>query len=316
MNKIVVLQPKSEFNGDLQYRLGYSGEVEYVDSVREYSVEELIHLAKKADILAFNPDRMGGIEKVSSRLQELLEGIPNLKGLALNTWRTDYINKDYLKERKIVVSNTPNYYVEAIATQAVALLLGCARRIFLADRRTQKRKYRLELGREPRSLAVGIVGLGHVGERVAELCKGLGMSVSAYNRTPKRIENVRRADIDEILRGSDVIVLCLSTNEETIGFLSKERIPRIKNGAIVINMSDKKLVNEKAMADSLKSGKIDQYAYETESTHKSPLEGIETALAFKPFGGYTREALGRNREVWVRNIEDLSRGKPTNMVSL
>ena len=316
MNKIVVLQPKSEFNGDLQYRLGYSGEVEYIDSLKEYSVEELIHLTKKADILAFDPDRVGGIEKASSRLQDLLDGIPNLKGLALNTWRTDYINKDYLRERNIVVSNTPNYYVEAIATQTVALLLGCARRIFLADRRTQKRKYRLELGREPRSLSVGIIGLGHVGERVAELCKGLGMSVSAYNRTPKRIENVRRADIDEVLHNSDVSLLCLATNEETMGFLNKERIARIKNGAIVINVADKRLVNEKAIAEALKSGKIDQYAFEAESTHKSPLEGIETALAFKPFGGYTREALNRNREVWVRNIEDLSRGKPTNMVSL
>ncbi|HSV94734.1 MAG TPA: NAD(P)-dependent oxidoreductase [Spirochaetia bacterium] len=316
MNKIVVLQPKSEFNGDLQYRLGYAGEVEYIDSLREYSVEELIQLAKKADILAFDPDRVGGIEKASSRLQELLEGIPNLKGLALNTWRTDYLNKDYLRERNIVVSNAPNYYVEAIATQTVALLLGCAKRIFLADRRTQKRKYRLELGREPRSMSVGIVGLGHVGERVAELCKGLGMTVSSYNRTPKRIENVRRENVDDVLHSSDVVLLHLAYNEETAGFLSKEKIARIKNGAIVINMADKRLVSEKYMAEALKSGKIDQYAYETESTHKSPLEGIETALAFKPFGGYTREALNRNREVWVRNIEDLSRGNPTNKVSL
>jgi len=146
--------------------------------------------------------------------------------------------------------------------------------------------------------------------------KGYLNSVSSYNRTPKRIENVRRENIDDVLHSSDVVLLHLAYNEETAGFLSKEKIARIKNGAIVINMADKRLVSEKYMAEALKSGTIDQYAYETESTHKSPLEGIETALAYKPFGGYTREALNRNREVWVRNIEDLSRGKPTNMVIL
>lgn len=316
MNNIVVLQPKSEFSDALQDTLTRLGEVTYIDSLREYSLEELIPLVKKADILAFDPDCVGGLEKAQSRLQTLLESMPNLKGLALNTSGFDYLNKEYLKERGIVVSNAPYYYVEAIAQHTIALLTGCAKRIFLADRRTQKRKYRLELGLEPRSLSVGIIGLGHIGERVVKLAQGLDICVSAYNRSTKPMEHIRRRTVDEILHTSDAILLHLALNEETTGFLSKERIARIKEGAIVINTADRRLVDERAMAEALRSGKVDQYCFEAESTKGSPLEGIETALAFKPFGWYTREALQRNREIWVKNITELCRGNPKNMVSL
>lgn len=316
MNNIVVLQPKSEFSEELQRRLARLGEITYTDSKREYLLDELIKLVKKADILGFDPDCVGGVEKAPSRLQTLLESMPSIKGLALNTSGYDYINKEYLKKRNIIVSNTPYYYVEAIAQQTMAFLIGCAKRIFLADRRTQKRKYRLELGREPRSLSVGIIGLGQVGERVAQLAQGLGASVSAYNRTLTRMQFVRRGTVGEVLGTSDAILIHLAYNEETKGFLSKERISLIKEGTIVINMADRRLVDEKAMAEALKSGKVDQYVFETESTHGSPLEGIETALAFKPFGWYTKEALNRNKELLVKNIEGLTRGAPSNKVSL
>ena len=317
MNKnIVVLQPKSEFSEQLQDTLSRLGDITYIDSLREYPLEELIRLAKKADILAFDTECVGGVEKAQSRLQTLLEAMPNLKGLTLNTSGYDYINKDYLRERNIMVTNTPYYCVEAIAQHSISLLTGCAKRIFLADRRTQKRKYRLELGREPSHLSVGVIGLGRIGERVVKLCQGLGMSVSAYNRTRKPMEHVRRRPIDDLLNKSDVILLHLAINEETTGFLSKERIGLIKKGAIVINMVDPKLVDEKAMAKALKSGRVDQYAYEKESTNGSPLKGIETALAFKPFGWYTKESLNRNKEIWVKNIAGLCREQPTNKITL
>lgn len=314
--KIVVLCPQSEFSEALQARLSRLGEITYTDSKREYLLDELVKLVKKAEILGFDPDCVGGVEKAQSRLQTLLESMPNIKGLALNTAGYDYINKEYLKKRNIVVSNAPYYYVEAIAQQTIAFLLGCTKRIFLADRRTQKRKYRLELGRETRSLSVGIIGLGHVGERVAQLAQGLGMSVSAYNRTLTHMQFVRRRTVGEILGTSNAILIHLALNEKTTGFLSKERITLIREGAIVINMAHRSLVDEEAMAEALKTGRVDQYCFEAESIKGSPLEGIETALMFKPFGWYTKEALNRNKELLVKNIEGLTRGKPTNNISL
>ena len=167
-----------------------------------------------------------------------------------------------------------------------------------------------------KSITVGVIGLGHIGERVAKLCQGLGMSVSAYNRTPTRMEFVHRRNLDEILHNSDVILLHLALNEETKGFLSEEKINKIKEGAIVINTANRLLVNERDMANSLKMGRIDQYCFEADSVNGSPLKDIETAIAFKPFGWYTKEALNRNKEIWVKNIAGLCREQPTNRIAL
>ncbi len=314
--KIVVLSPQSEFSEELQDTLSRLGEVAYTDSKREYPLDELIKLVKHADILAVDLDNIGGIKKAPERLMELLEAMPNIKGVALNTSAYDYIDEAYCKSRNIIVSNTPYYLEEAIAEFTITLLLGCAKRVFLADRRTQKRKYRLEMGREIRSMSVGIIGLGHIGEKTARLAQGLGASVSAWNRTHKRMEHVVPKSLDELLYRSDAILLHLAFNEETADFLSKERIARIREGAIVINMVDRRLVDETAMANALRSGKVDQYCFETESVKGSPLEGIETALAFKPFGFYTKEALERNKELLVKNIAGLIRGAPSNRLSL
>lgn len=315
--RATIFCPKEEFKQEWQYKLSGVGEVIYTDSRREYPLEELIKLCKKSEILAFDPDNIGGFEKAPARLIKLLEAMPNIKGLALSTTAFGYIDKEYCKKRNIIVTNVPYYSTESVAEHTLAMILGCAKRIFLADRRTQKRKYRLEMGRELRSMRVGIIGLGHIGTRTAELCKAVGAHVITWNRTIKRMEHIaRQAKPEDLLVKADVVVLHLAENEETKLFLSKERVNMLKKGAIVINTADRSLVDEKAMAEVLKSGRVDQYCFEGESLKKSPLEGIETAIMFKGFGWFTKEALERNKEIWVNNIVGIAKGRPHNPVSL
>ena len=98
----------------------------------------------------------------------------------------------------------------------------------------------------------------------------------------------------------------LPNTEENKKFLSKEKISHLQEGTIIINLSGRDLVDEKAMSEALKTGKVAQYAFEAESMGHSPLEGIETALMFKPFSRYTRESMARNRYEWVKNIANLA----------
>ncbi len=315
--KITIFSPKSEFTEDQQFKLADVGEVIYTESRDEYPLEKLIKLCKDSEILAFDPDNIGGFEKTPARLVKLMDAMPNIKGLALSTTAFGYVDKDYCKKRNITVTNVPYYSSESVAEHTLGLILGCVKRIILTDRRTQKRKYRLEMGRELRSLTVGIIGLGHIGTRTAELCQAVGANVIIWNRTAKRMEHVaREALVESLLSKADVVVIHLAENEETKHFLSKERIERMKDGAIVVNTADRSLVDEKAMAVALKSGKVDQYCFEGESLAKSPLEGIETALLFKGFGWFTKEALERNKEIWVNNIVGVAKGKPHNPISL
>lgn len=315
--RVTIFSPKSEFSEELQYKLSGVGEVVYTESREEYPLEKLIKICKNSEILAFDPDNIGGFEKTPARLAKLMDAMPKIKGLALSTTAFGYVDGAYCKKRNVVVTNVPYYSTESVAEHTLGLILGCVKRILLTDRRTQKRKYRLEMGRELRSMTVGVIGLGHIGTRTAELCKAIGANVIAWNRTLKRMEHIaRQSTVEELLSKSDVVVLHLAENKETKHFLSKERIKGIKDGAIVINTADRSLVDEKAMAEVLKSGKVDQYCFEGESLKKSPLEGIETALLFKGFGWFTKEALERNKEIWVNNIVGLAKGKPYNPISL
>lgn len=310
--KITILTPKTEFTKAQQERLARLGEVVYTESREEYPMDKLIELSKDSDILAFDPDNIGGFEVAPKRLVKLLDAMPKIKGLALSTTAFGYVDLDYCKKRNITVTNVPYYSTESVAEHTLALLLGCAKRIFLTDRRTQKGKYQLVEGFELKGKALGVIGLGHIGSRVAELGLAIGMKVIAWNRTPKQKKGVEMKSLDKVLAESDAVCIHLAENEETRSFLSKEHIAQLKDGVIVVNTADRSLVDEEAMAKALKSRKVNSYALEAEDLTSPPLGGVKNAFLFKGFGWYTKEALERNKEIWVDNIEGIIRGKPPN----
>lgn len=83
---------------------------------------------------------------------------------------------------------------------------------------------------------------------------------------------------------------------------------------MIVNTASRELVDEKALAQALKSGVVDSYALEAEDLTSPPLGKLENAFLFKGFGWYTKEALARNKEIWVNNIIGLARGKPVNQI--
>ncbi|OQX50823.1 hypothetical protein B5M47_02900, partial [candidate division CPR3 bacterium 4484_211] len=159
--KITILAPKTEFNEEQQKRLSQLGEIVYTDSRREYPIEELIKLAKDSEILAADPDNLGGFEKAQEgRFTQLMESLPNLKGVALATTSFSWIDLDYCKKREIVVTNVPYYSAESVAEHVLALLICLAKKIILTDRRTQQGKYKLDMGFELKGKTLGVIGLG------------------------------------------------------------------------------------------------------------------------------------------------------------
>lgn len=298
---VSVLCPKSEFAWEQLQKLQFTGEVSFIENGSESSLKELIKLSKSADILAFSPDGIG--KSASEWLLEILEASPKVKGLALDTTHTNYVDMGYCNERGIRVFTILDDTSEAVAEHVILLLLGCAKRLFINDRRTYRRRYQPEPGFEIRGKRLGVIGSDHAAEKVVQLAKAIGMDVYIDS---VRVEGAHRQSLDGVLHNSDMLTVHLPDTEENKKFLSKEKIAELKEGAIVVNLSGRNLVDEKAMAEALKIGKIAQYAFEGDSMNKSPLEGIETALMFKPFSGYTQESLKRNKDEWAKNISNLA----------
>jgi len=314
--KITILAPKSEFTEQQQKQLFELGEVVYTESRKEYPIEELIKLAAGSEILAVDPDNLGGFEKAQEgRLIQLIESLPNLKGIALSTTSFSWVDLDYCRKRKIVVTNVPHYSTESVAEHVLALLICLAKKILLTDRRTQKGQYKLDMGFELKGKTLGVIGLGAIGSRVAELGNAIGINVIAYNRTPKQQPNVAVKSLDEVLAVSDAISINLASNSETDKLISKEKLGMVKNGVIMVNLAAREIVDEEAMAEALKSGKVSSYAYEGEDLESGPLAKIETAIGLKGFAWYTKEALERAAEIWTNSIVSIAQGKPINVVS-
>lgn len=301
---ISILYPESEFTTEQLQKLQFAGEVSYLDSKRESSLKDLVRISKGADIIAFSPDRLG---KYASRyLSEILKASPKVKSLALNSTHTDYVDRQYCREKGISVSVVSNPAVVAMAEYAVLLLLGAARKIFINGWQAQKKMYKWELGSELAGKTLGIIGIDAVGERIVKIIKPFGVRIFICNEAPIRLEGAERKSPEEVLFDSYMLVINLPETEANKKFLNKEKLDRIKHKAVILNLSARSIVDEKAMAQALETGRVNQYVFETERLKSSPLDKIEQAIAFKKLSGHTKESVNRSRNVWVKNISDMA----------
>jgi len=186
---------------------------------------------------------------------ELVAQCPQLKHIVfLGTGAASYMNVDELKSRGVIVHTIKGYGDTAVAEHTVALMFAAARDIARMDREVRGGTWTPQEGVQLFGKTLGVIGLGGIGSEVARMGKGLGMDVIGWNRT--RRAGVPLVDIDTLLAKSDVVSLNLVLNDETRGFLSKERIARMKSGAILVNTARGALVDEGALLDALKSGHI------------------------------------------------------------
>jgi D-3-phosphoglycerate dehydrogenase len=188
---------------------------------------------------------------------ELVARCPQLKHIVfLGTGAASYMNVAELEERGIAVHIIKGYGDTAVAEHTIALMFAAARDIARMDRGIRDGQWTPQEGMQLFGKTLGIVGLGGIGREVARMARGLGMEVIAYNRTPHADTPCPLVDIDTLLARADVVSLNLVLNDETRGFLSQERIARMKPGALLINTARGALADEAALIAALKSGHI------------------------------------------------------------
>lgn len=313
--KIVIFYEKKDFTPDQLKELAAVGDVTYLEPPSKRSADYFVTLSKDADFIGLDPDNVGGFEGANEKVTKILDQLPNLKGVALSTTSFGWIDREYCRKRNIDVTNIPGYSRESVAEHTLALLLCLAKRIIITDRRTQKGQYKMELGFELKGKTLGIIGIGNIGSRLAELAIGIGMNVVAYNRTPTIVSGVNMKSFEDVLKESDAIAFHLTHEDANMNMIRKEHFSQMKNNVIIVNTADRGVVDEQAMADALTSGKVYGYAYEGKELDNTPLYKIENALGLKGFGWYTHESIKNLMQIWVDSLVSLAKGKPINVVN-
>jgi D-3-phosphoglycerate dehydrogenase len=174
----------------------------------------------------------------------------------LGTGARSYMNPEELAELGITVHLIKGYGDTAVAECAIALMWAAARGLAQMDREMRAGNWLRDDGMQLTGKTLGLIGFGGIAAEVARIALGSGIKVLAWNRTAKSHANVEFADLDALLARSDVVSLHLLLNDETRGFLSRERIAAMKPGVILVNTARGALVDETAMIEALKSGHI------------------------------------------------------------
>ncbi len=174
----------------------------------------------------------------------------------LGTGARSYMNPEELSQLGISVHLIKGYGDTAVAESAIALMWASARVIAQMDREMRAGNWLRENGMQLTGKTLGLIGFGGIAAEVARIALGSGMKVIAWNRTPKQHPGVEFVELDRLLAESHVVSLHLLLNDDTKGFITRERIASMRPGVILVNTARGAIVDEAAMIDALKSGHI------------------------------------------------------------
>jgi D-3-phosphoglycerate dehydrogenase len=230
---------------------------------------------------------------------DILENCSNLKVIGRAGVGVDNVDLDVATKNKILVMNTPLGNLEATAELTVGLMFSLYRHIHNANSSTHEGKWEKAkfMGTELKGKTLGIVGFGNIGQRVAEICKVIGMQIlTNSNSASDEVLNsfdAKKVSTEELLSSSDVLSLHTKLNDQTKNMLNKESIATMKNSSVIINCARGGLINESDLKDALNNDVIAGAAidvYETEPATENVMFGAKNLLLTPHLGASSKEA--------------------------
>ncbi len=306
--KIYITYTKDSFTEEQLKQLNEVGEVIILGEL--FDLDKAPYLEDDSEkILVADPDWYNW--DINS---EHLSKIKNLKAVCLSTTAFDWIDLDYCQENNIIVTNIPKYSTDSVAEYAIFLMMSLAKKFPLQIKTNYKTDYSLSmLTTEIRNKTVGIIGLGHIGLRIAEICSGLGMNVIYWNRKEKSVP-YKYVDLDPLFSDSDFIIPTFVTNEETKKLITDDLINKMNNNALInIVNNPNEIYNHNLMLQKAEEGTI---SYAFEKYDDKVIDDFEgNVMVTAPYAFYTKEAIDRLIAIWCENVVSVVKETPQNIVS-
>ncbi|MNO86888.1 Glyoxylate/hydroxypyruvate reductase B [compost metagenome] len=319
MKKQVVLYKK--LSPLLMARLHEQADVTLIESL------DAEGLARLREALPHAHGLLGASLKLDAGLLDLA---PNLEAIASVSVGVDNYDIDYLTDRRILLSNTPDVLTETTADTGFALILASARRVVELANLVRAGQWTRNIGpahfgSDVHGKTLGIIGMGRIGEALAQRGHfGFGMPVIYHSHSPKpAVEqrfNAQYRSLPELLQQADFVCLTLPLTAETEGLIGAEQFALMRPETIFINISRGKVVDEAALVEALRTGQIRGAGldvFEREPLNlDSPLLQMNNVVATPHMGSATHET----REAMARCAVDnllaaLAGERPKNLVN-
>ena len=240
------------------------------------------------------------VRSATKATKELIDAAPGLKAIGRAGVGLDNVDVAHAKAKGIRVVNTPGATSISVAELAVSLMLAVCRKVAFADRGTRKGDWPKKSceGVEVNGKTVGIIGIGKIGRETAKRVMALGAAGACYydivrpSGADEKQLGVEYRPLDELVAVSDIISIHVPLTPETRGLLNKDRIARMKKGAILVNTSRGGIVDEAALYEALKSGHLFGAAldvFEQEPLKTSRLFELDNIVMTPHVGAQTEE---------------------------
>lgn len=283
------------------------------------SADELIKRAQDADIILTNKCRLK---------EEELKQLPKLKYIGVLATGYNNIDTEYAHKHGIVVSNIPSYSTESVVQMTFAHIFNITNQIshYASEVRTGQWSQNPDFCywntplQELAGRTLGIIGLGNIGMRVAQVAHCLGMDVFALTSKEKDQlpTGVQKTTLEGLLGVADILTLHCPLSPDTYHLINEERLAMMREGAILINTSRGALVDENAVANALESGRLQAYGADVMSKEPpladNPLLRQAHAHLTPHIAWATLEARQRLIKTGIENVKAFVEGQPQNVV--
>ncbi len=318
--KAVILESYVMQEGDLDWSGVYALVPDTTAYVRT-SYDQIAQRIGDADFVLLNKCRMD---------ETILSQCPNLKWVGIIATGTDNLDLEACRRHGVQVANVPGYSTYSVAQMTFSLLLAVCQCAERQNRAVQDGYWQLNVPAEYRILpqvelcgkTFGIFGYGSIGRQAGRIAKAFGMRVLACTRTVRpeyAADGVEFVDFDTLLKESDVLSLHTPATPATRGVVSAAALEKIKPGCILVNTARGALVDEAAVAEALKNGRLGFYAADAFAVEPlpadSPLRGLPNALLTPHIAWTTKEALQKLMDITTQNLRSFLAGAGENIVN-
>ena len=299
--------------------LGRLPDVEIIDGTKIISggikdEDTLLRYAEDVDAL---------IVQFAPVTRKVIEGMKRCRIISRYAIGVDTIDVDAAHEKGIVVANVPDYCIEEVSDTTIAHMMNCVRKVSLAQQFLLCGDFSYEKIKPIHrfaSLTVGLIAFGNIARRVAEKLQPFGNKIIAYDPYIKDKDQFPWVDfspLEEMLPKIDILSIHAPLNKETHHLIDRDKLALLKPGAIVVNTSRGGLLDEQALLDVIKEGRVtaaglDVLEYPDEEYDQSVLMQEPDKVVINPhMGWYSEEAiLDLQRKVALNVYQMLSDGEP------
>ena len=309
--KLIILNAKNRYRPQDLKRLEDAGAIFYEQKGNK--LEDIKEMYEGEDfVLGVQPDRVEGVWE--GLPWEKVKELKNLKGLCLCTTAYGWVPFKELGEIGVPVTNVPGKSTDAVGEYYVFMMTALLRRLPYVIKNNWSHSYEPEvLGTDAKGLTVGIIGLGQIGRKIADLCAGYGMNVIYWSQNKKECP-YKYEEIDKVCKDSDVLFITTVADASTANLIDKVKIDSMKKTAIILSPVDTIVYDKPYILEKVSNNELGGFGFESDKEKIADFKG--NVFPAPEIGYYTQQTLDKESQIMTDSILSVLQGKPINAVNL